>query len=39
MTSSSVQDRLRPRSFVGRQLEVSELNMILADFAQSPAAP
>ena len=37
MTSSSAQDGRRPpAAFVGHELEFSELNMILADVAQSP---
>jgi hypothetical protein len=37
MTSSSVQDgRKPPAAFLGRERELSELNAIFADVAQSP---
>jgi len=40
MTSSSTQDGRRPSDvLVGREREFSELNMILAEVAQSPLAP
>ena len=40
MTSSSTQDARRPPDvFLGRERKFSELNMILADVAQSLLAP